>query len=102
VAILSKETLLAQNSYPSVEEACRKLPLSFSHALIELNDDKVPEDPTVTLETPLIQLGQARYSVGPGGPCYSVIGVACSRFRKRVIQESVFDRNMQLMELYKS
>ena len=56
VVALQKETLLSENGDASVERACRKLLPSFSHALIELNDDKTLNDPTVTLETPMIQL----------------------------------------------
>ena len=57
MAALSKETLVAEFGDASVERACRKLSPSFTHSLIELNDDKALNDPTFTLETPLIQLG---------------------------------------------
>ena len=73
-------------------------PYSFDYGVVELNDDGKPYDVHLQLETPLTQLGYKKVVFANRLGVYYT--VTSARFLRKVIEQRIFDPNMQIMELY--
>ena len=77
-----------------------KTPYSFDYGIVELNDDSASYDKSVRLETPFAQLGYKKAVFANRLGEYYTVTSSC--LLKGVIEQHVFDPNMQIMELYKA
>ena len=77
-----------------------KEPYSFDYGIVELHDDTRSHDKSLRLETPFAQLGYKKVVFADRLGEYYAVTSSC--LRPRLIEQRIFDPNMQIMELYKA